>query len=143
MVGKAMNKKGKKRFFITLGFIVMGVGNLFFLIIPISKDIYVFLILGSIARIILGIGQGMFMAPAFSIVPLVYKKTFENKIGIMEALSGMGLSLGPVFGGLFFSLAVKITGGNEDVGFCIPFIFCSLLSFLAVPLALKYIPYKP
>jgi hypothetical protein len=45
----------------------------------------------------------MFMAPAFSIIPIVYKKTFEHKIGIMEALSGLGLSVGPVFGGIFYS----------------------------------------
>jgi hypothetical protein len=33
---------------------------------------------------------------------LIYKDTFEEKIGVMEAIAGFGLSSGPVFGGVLY-----------------------------------------
>jgi len=33
-------------------------------------------------------------------LPILYSETLENKVGIIEALSGLGLMGGPVLGGL-------------------------------------------
>ena len=142
VAGKIMNKKGRKKLLMILGFGVMAIGNVIFAVLIFFKGKIEFMVIASIARVIIGVGQGLFMAPAFSIVPIVYKQTFENKIGIMEALSGLGLSIGPVFGGIFYSIGEK-TLHNDDIGFVIPFIYCVIMSVVAIPIALKYVPSKP
>lgn len=34
------------------------------------------------------------MTPAYSIIPILYRETMEEKIGQIEAVAGLGLSLG-------------------------------------------------
>jgi MFS family permease len=101
-IGSMMGKRGRKKLFVVLGLGTMAVGSLFFIILLWTPEIWSYTLISCLARFIVGFGEGIFLTPAFSLIPLIYKDTFEHKIGIMEAISGFGLSAGPVFGGILY-----------------------------------------
>lgn len=101
-IGAIMGKKGRKKLFVVLGLATMAFGSLLFIILLWTPNIWAYTIISCIARFVIGFGEGMFMSPAFSLIPLIYKDTFEEKIGVMEAIAGFGLSSGPVFGGILY-----------------------------------------
>jgi MFS family permease len=103
-----MGKKGRKKLFVVLGLGIMALGSLIFIVLLWTPNPWSYTIISAFARFIVGFGEGMFMAPAFSLIPLIYKDTFEFKIGIMEAISGFGLSAGPVFGGVLYYWGQKL-----------------------------------
>jgi MFS family permease len=97
-----MGKKGRKKLFVVLGLAIMAVGSLLFIILLWTPNVWAYTIIACVARFVVGFGEGMFLSPAFSLIPLIYKDTFEDKIGVMEAIAGFGLSSGPVFGGVLY-----------------------------------------
>jgi hypothetical protein len=44
----------------------------------------------------------MFVNPAYSIIPIIYKTSFEKKMGWLESVCGLGLMSGPMLGGIVF-----------------------------------------
>ena len=59
-----------------------------------------------------GIGAGINSTASFAIIAAHYKEDREKTIGMMEAFSGIGLLLGPIFGGIMHSIG----------GFILPFV---------------------
>ena len=65
--------------------------------------------------------------PSFAYIPLMYPNQIEEKVGIMEACTGIGYIVGPVVGGLLYSLG----------GYKAPFLFFSLFLLLGIPILYK------
>ncbi len=55
-------------------------------------------------KFICGIGAGINSTSSFAIIATHYKKDREKAIGMMEASSGIGLLLGPIFGSVLYEL---------------------------------------
>ncbi len=70
------------------------------------------------------------MAPMYSILPMLYRDTLEDKIAVIECMSGFGMSIGPLIGALLFELG----------GWDLPFIANSAMCLLLVPLCFWHIP---
>jgi MFS family permease len=101
-VGRNMGSTLLKRRAICRGLFVMFLGNLLFLSLIFVKEKFYYVLLGCLARFVTGSGEGMFISPAFSLIPQFYKDSVEKKIGLMEAIAGFGLSVGPLIGGLMY-----------------------------------------
>lgn len=72
------------------------------------------------------------MTPCFSYLPVLYKDNLEEVVGYIEAVAGIGLSMGPVIGGVL----------NEYLGYESTFLFNIFISLIIIPLEFKYIPYS-
>lgn len=83
-----------------------------------------FITISVIARFILGVGQGLFCTPSYSYLPILYGDRLEKIIGYIEAMAGLGLSLGPLIGGFFYDL----------LGFESTFVFNAVISVIIIPL---------
>jgi len=60
---------------------------------------------GSMAfRFVQGIGNAMIQTACYAIITFVYSDNREKYLGYAEAFTGIGLMLGPVIGGPFYSL---------------------------------------
>jgi MFS family permease len=101
-IGAHMNHKGVKKIMLILGLFVMTATNISFMFLEYIENKDLFIVIAVLLRTIMGGGQALFMTPAYSIVPLLYRETLEDKIGYMEAMAGFGLGIGPLFGGFLF-----------------------------------------
>lgn len=54
-------------------------------------------------RFIQGIGNAMIQTACYAIITFVYSENREKYLGYAEAFTGIGLMLGPVIGGFFYS----------------------------------------
>jgi hypothetical protein len=68
-VGKNMGSTLMKKRAICFGLMVMCLGNFLFLLLIFVKDSYLYSFLGCLARFVTGSGEGMFISPAFSLIP--------------------------------------------------------------------------
>ena len=57
-----------------------------------------------IARFIQGIGNAMVQTACYAIITFVYADNREQYLGYAEAVTGVGLMLGPVIGGPLYDL---------------------------------------
>ena len=95
---------------------------------------------------ITGSGEGIFLSPAFSLIPQFYRDSVEHKIGILEAIAGIGLSIGPLFGGILYQFGMGLWEDKEFgrlFGYTLPFFYCFLTTIAIIPLARKHIPDAP
>jgi MFS family permease len=93
----------------------VGLGSLKFV-----DDPTVFVAFSFIWKFLTGIGAGINSTASFAIIAAHYKEDREKTIGMLQACAGLGLLLGPLFGGVLYELG----------GFIMPFFatgkkFCS------------------
>ena len=58
-----------------------------------------------------GVGAGINSTASFAIISIHYKEDREKTIGMLESAAGIGLLIGPLFGGALFEIG----------GFTLPF----------------------
>ena len=129
LIGKMMKFWGRKRILV-LGLLFQSLGLVTFGAVIHVEDKIPFILISALARIIQGIGFACYGSIAYAYLPLLYPETVEKKISYMEILTGVGLMLGPLIGGLLYSL-----GGYE----C-PFYFMAGFFFLITPVMLGRLP---
>ena len=129
LIGKQMKFWGRKKILV-LGLLLQSIGLATFGAVIHVDDKLVFIVISLLARIIQGIGFACYGSIAYAYLPLLYPETVEKKISYMEILTGVGLMLGPLIGGLLYSV-----GGYE----C-PFYFMAGFFFLITPVMLGRLP---
>lgn len=128
-LGKMMNKWGRRKL-LTIGLFLQSFGLAAFGAVIHSPSQSVFIAISIIARVFQGLGLSAYLAIAYAYIPLLYPTSVEQKIGIMEMLTGVGLMLGPLIGGLLFEL-----GGYQT-----PFYSMAALFFVVIPLIWNNLP---
>jgi MFS family permease len=68
------------------------------------EDKNTFIIFSFIWKFICGFGAGINSTSSFAIIATHYKQEREKAIGMMEASSGVGLLLGPIFGSVLYQI---------------------------------------
>ncbi len=108
---------------------ILGLGFLYF--VP-DDNQGMFVFFSFVWKFLCGVGAGINSTASFAIIATHYKDQREKTIGMMEAFSGIGLLIGPIFGGIMHQIG----------GYLLPFlatcknlIFASLTTF---SLALTY-----
>lgn len=129
LMGKMMNIWGRKKILV-LGLLFQSIGLATFGAVIHIEEKIAFILISALARIIQGIGFACYGSVAYGYLPLLYPDSVEKKISYMEILTGVGLMLGPLIGGLLYSL-----GGYE----C-PFYFMAGFFFLITPVMLGRLP---
>lgn len=76
------------------------------------EDKHTFIGFSFIWKFICGVGAGINSTSSFAIIATHYKQDREKAIGMLEASSGIGLLLGPLFGSILYELG----------GYIMPFI---------------------
>lgn len=77
-----------------------------------------------ISRLIQGFGRSAYSTATFSSISVIYPSTFQKKIGYVEAVSGLGMMLGPAMGSGLYSL-----GGYPAPFFTFSGVFLLMLPF--------------
>ena len=72
----------------------------------------------------LGFGIGFLLTPAYSYLPILYEDKMEFIVSLFELMVGLGLSLGPLFGGILY----------KHFGFSGNYYFCMAVNLALVPL---------
>ena len=129
LMGKMMKFWGRKKILV-MGLLFQSMGLATFGAVIHVEEKIPFVLISALARIIQGIGFACYGSVAYGYLPLLYPDSVEKKISYMEILTGVGLMLGPLIGGLLYSL-----GGYE----C-PFYFMAGFFFLITPVMLGRLP---
>lgn len=129
LLGKMMHFWGRKKILI-LGLLLQSLGLATFGAVIHIPNKYLFIAISVVARTTQGIGLACYGSIAYAYIPLLYPDTVEKKISYMEILTGMGLMLGPLIGGLLFSLG----------GYQLPFYFMAGIFFFVTPFMLSRLP---
>ena len=97
-----MSKPGMKKKFVVSGLFLSAFSQVISGLTHKIDDSLTFEIISIAARIILGIGTGLFRCPIYSYVSILYYDTMEEKIGGIELFSGLGASFGTMLGGILY-----------------------------------------
>lgn len=129
ILGKMMKFWGRKKI-LAISLILQAIGLILFGAVIHIDSYAVFITISVIARGIQGIGLGAYGAIAYAYLPLLYPDSVEKTIAFMELLTGLGLMLGPLIGGVLFLLG----------GYQCPFYLMSGIFVLSTPFVLKKLP---
>lgn len=129
ILGKMMNSWGRKRLLI-LGLLMQSIGLATFGSVLYINNLALFISISVVARIVQGIGLACYGAIAYAYIPLLYPDSVEKKISYMEILTGLGLMLGPLIGGLLHTI-----GGYQT-----PFYTMAGIFFVVTPFMLSRLP---
>ena len=97
-----MSIPGMKKKFVVSGLFLSAFSQVIFGLTQKIDDSLTFEIISIAARIILGIGTGLFYCPIYSYVSILYIDTMAEKIGWIEISMGLGTSFGPMMGGILY-----------------------------------------
>ena len=97
-----MSKPGIKKKFVVSGLFFSAFSQLIFGLTDKIDDSLTFEIISIAARILLGIGAGLYRGPIYSYLSILYYDSMEEKIGWIEIYSGLGASFGPMMGGILY-----------------------------------------
>lgn len=67
-----------------------------------KEDKYWFIFLSMSMKFLTGCGIGIFLTPALSYIPNLYENEIEYVMTLIEFVTGLGLSLGPLVGGFLY-----------------------------------------
>ncbi len=129
ILGKMMKSWGRKRI-LSISLLLQAIGLMLFGSVIHFNDYSLFVFISVLARGIQGFGLGAYGSIAFAYLPLLYPKSVAKKVAFMELLTGLGLMLGPLLGGLLFELG----------GYQCPFYVMSAIFIVATPFILKKLP---
>ena len=71
----------------------------------------------------------MFLTPTYSLISFIYKDSIEQKLSLMESISGIGLMGGPMVGGVAY----------QYLKYDMTFIMFILATALLIPLCMSMI----
>ena len=129
ILGKMMKLWGRKKI-LSISLMLQASGLILFGAVINFDNYAIFLTISVLARGIQGIGLGAYGSIAYAYLPLLYPDTVAKKIGFMELLTGLGLMLGPLMGGVLYELG----------GYQCPFYVMSAIFIISAPFILKKLP---
>ena len=97
-----MSKPGMKKKFVVYGLFLSAFSQVIFGWSYKIDDSLTFQIISIAARIILGLGSGLFVCPTYSYLTILYNDTMAEKIGWIEFYIALGTSFGPMMGGILY-----------------------------------------
>jgi MFS family permease len=101
LLGKYLNKIGRKTTFIA-GMFIESVALFLISIVP-WVDATGAIISSTLARALMGVAYSCIMVSSFALVSSEFPDNVQKVLGVMEAIGGIGLILGPVWGaGLYY-----------------------------------------
>uniref|UniRef100_A0A4W3K8B9 Solute carrier family 18 member B1 n=2 Tax=Callorhinchus milii TaxID=7868 RepID=A0A4W3K8B9_CALMI len=129
ILGKYIVQIGAKFLFV-VGMLVSGCCTILFGLLNRAPDGGIFIALCFIIRSVDAIGFAGSMTASFSILARAFPENVATVMGCMEIFSGLGLVLGPPFGGFLY----------QSFGYEVPFIVLGCLVLLMVPLNIWILP---
>ncbi|XP_065200984.1 MFS-type transporter SLC18B1-like [Planococcus citri] len=127
--GKIMPYVGTKFMFIS-GVFITGACNILFGMLPYIQSNTQFAIFCFVVRGFEAIGAGAFSTASFIYVIHLFPDNVSSVLGVMETFAGLGMSIGPAFGGFMYAFG----------GFSLPFYCLGLFMLLMMPLYFHYLP---
>lgn len=73
-------------------------------IVDIIENTYLFIITSIFCRLLQGCGVAGYNVVCFAIFPKLYPDTLQEKLGYFAVACGIGISIGPILGGVLYSL---------------------------------------
>jgi MFS family permease len=129
ILGKMMNIWGRRKLLI-IGLVLQSIGLIVFGAVIFINSQALFIAISIVARVFQGLGLASYLTIAYAYIPLLYPNLVEKKIAMMEMLTGMGLMLGPLLGGVLYTV-----GGYQT-----PFYTMAAIFFVVIPLMWKNLP---
>ena len=128
--GKYMRFWGRKKLLL-MGMMLLIIGFIMFAVIDFTMNQGVFLALSLIGRAIQGLGLSAYTSVSYAYLPLLYSmEELPQKIGYMEATTGIGMLIAPIFGSLLYSA----------LGYQSPFYFMAGIIFIFSPWLIRSLP---
>ncbi|XKL68201.1 hypothetical protein PGB90_003692 [Kerria lacca] len=126
--GKIIPHVGTKFMFIC-GIFVNAISNILFGLLPYIQNNTMFAVFCFIVRGVEAIGAGAFSTASFIYVIHLFPDNVSAVLGVMETFAGLGMSIGPAFGGLMYAFN-GFSSSFYFLGFVmlclIPFYYCLL-----------------
>lgn len=129
ILGKMMKFWGRKKI-LGISLLMQAIGLVLFGTVIYIDNYAGFITASVIARGIQGIGLGSYGSIAYAYLPLLYPDNVEKTIALMELLTGLGLMLGPLMGGVLYELG----------GYQCPFYVMSAIFIISAPFILRKLP---
>ncbi|XP_072545451.1 MFS-type transporter SLC18B1 [Salminus brasiliensis] len=129
ILGKYIVQIGAK-FMIIAGLFVSGGCTVVFGFLDRAPEGTIFIVLCFVIRSINAVGFAAAVTSSFAVSAKVFPHNIATILGFMEIFTGIGLILGPPFGGWMY----------QSFGYEIPFIVLGCLLFLTVPLNMWILP---
>uniref|UniRef100_A0A8B9LRH2 Solute carrier family 18 member B1 n=1 Tax=Astyanax mexicanus TaxID=7994 RepID=A0A8B9LRH2_ASTMX len=129
ILGKYIVQIGAK-FMITAGLFLSGGCTVVFGFLDRAPEGTVFIVLCFVIRSVNAVGFAAAVTSSFAVSAKVFPHNIATILGFMEIFTGIGLILGPPFGGWMY----------QSFGYEIPFIVLGCLLFLAVPINMWILP---
>lgn len=111
IIGGNLNRLQMKRT-LTISMVIEGISSAIFGTLDKIDDTKLFLFLSIVLRIIEAFGYAGVIISSCSFIPKVFPNSTSTMYGILETFFGLGMVLGPFFGGLLY----------ENGGFTLPFV---------------------
>ncbi|CAB3998832.1 MFS-type transporter SLC18B1 [Paramuricea clavata] len=118
------------RFFLFSGILVIGVSEFLFGFLNKMPDGTVFITFSFVIRIFDGIGGAMAMTAAVAFLAQCFPDNVGSIMGGLEVFTGIGLTLGPLIGGVLY----------EYGGFGMPFFVLAGLILITLPVCICILP---
>jgi len=119
-----------------IGHITLILSNLAFSFLNYGLSTIIVIILSSLLRFIQGIALSLVNSAIYSYIPILFPKDLDRKYAMIEISMGLGLSLGPVFGGFLYEYI------DYTWSFCSMSLLYSVLALLLFPFITKFKLYE-
>ena len=128
--GKYMRFWGRKKL-LFIGMILLIIGFIMFALIDFTQNLAIFLAFSILGRMIQGLGLSAYTSVSYAYLPLLYKdEELQEKIGYMEATTGIGMLIAPLFGSLLYYIW----------GYQSPFYVMAVIIFVFSPWLIRSLP---
>lgn len=128
--GKYMRFWGRKKL-LFLGMVLLIIGFLMFALIDFTENQAIFLSVSVAGRVIQGLGLSAYTSVSYAYLPLLYnEEELSQKIGYMEATTGIGMLIAPIFGSLL----------DSAWGYQCPFYVMSAILLIFSPWLIRSLP---
>ena len=103
MIGKMITSRGRRPL-IRLGVLLMGVSFIAYGLIDYIEDNTIYICLSFIIRLLQGFSSSSIQTTCYSICTNFYPDKKEALVGYIEAVTGIGMIMGPIIGSILYSM---------------------------------------
>ena len=103
LFGKMMMKWDRKKV-VLYCLLCLGIATIIFGLVDLISAPFPFILLSIMSRLLQGCGVAGYNVVCFAIFPKLYPDTLQEKLGYFAVSCGMGISLGPIIGGVLYEL---------------------------------------